>query len=560
MKLENRIFEGVEYTLVDKYDIEEMTTIYHFAGDDSDLFCKKNNNEYIPITDEKIIDYIKNTYHLKSPEIYFSVRLPVQILRLVGIKKIQEIPEEQRNKIINEQITELCKLESGVDRGTLEKRLNSVKLYTGEFNRFMAGFYHPVSNSIVYNEMLPDDEVQRGQLHEVIHASSGVMFNLNIRNEGLIEGATENMVEKLYGEKTSTYYITKVDFSGDTTNDDIKFNFSRDTVYVPNVSLIRQMEYAMDFVADKDVLEGSNKFFQKFADKYGKDAYRFICHRTNRLLHPETIKDEKEYFKETQNTILEVIFNKEFAEIKSLAEAKSYLKRLQDFELVRGKVEGDTTFKDFYEEKLQMIKEKFIERGFGKNYVEHILAENQYKEKQFYPEETEEQKYERRQNEIAREIAGEIKDNENIEEKIKEFQSFIIEKGDEEYLLLTQNGKPKWMQVGNARQSTWFWDIFGDLDEKVQQEGVNFILNDSNNERLKFEEENLIQNNQLLKEEVENLVNARKAYEEKEELNKIASSQRLSSVNKIIRLIREKTCGKDKENNKEMDIEGEFNG
>ena len=52
MELENRIFNNIEYTLVDCYNLKSKN-IYHFAGDESDLFCEKFENDYKIIEDEK---------------------------------------------------------------------------------------------------------------------------------------------------------------------------------------------------------------------------------------------------------------------------------------------------------------------------------------------------------------------------------------------------------------------------------------------------------------------------------------------------------------------------
>ncbi len=135
MKLENRIFNGIEYTLVDIYDWKEDATIYHFAGDESDLFCQKDEKGYYhPIRNEKMINEIIEIYLLKEPKFYFRVILPAQMVRLIGIRQLKKVSNEQRNKILNEQIQKLSELEYGVDRNILKKRLKSVNIYVADWD------------------------------------------------------------------------------------------------------------------------------------------------------------------------------------------------------------------------------------------------------------------------------------------------------------------------------------------------------------------------------------------------------------------------------------------
>lgn len=56
MKFESRIFNNIEYTLVDIYDWKIGEKIYHFASDEDYLFCFKKNENYIVIEEkEKLI-------------------------------------------------------------------------------------------------------------------------------------------------------------------------------------------------------------------------------------------------------------------------------------------------------------------------------------------------------------------------------------------------------------------------------------------------------------------------------------------------------------------------
>lgn len=237
MELENKIFNNIEYTLVDKYNWKTKV-IYHFAGDESDLFCEKIKNDYKVIKDEKLINDIIDEYDLKEPEVYFSSNLSLKFIRLLGIKQVEKISKEQKQELLKEQISKLSELNCNISKEELEKRLEKVEVCIADWDlakKEFGAFYYPATNSMFFNqEDIEKDSLssKRMRLHETIHAISGSKaFASNFFNKiGLIEGATENIVEKLYGEEFSRF---------ESAN--LQFNFSKIASYPYNVALIRQM-------------------------------------------------------------------------------------------------------------------------------------------------------------------------------------------------------------------------------------------------------------------------------------------------------------------------------
>ncbi len=178
MRFENRIFDGIEYTLVEIYHTEKYGDIYHFASDTSDIFCKKIDNSYIQIKDETIINEIIETYNLKEPEIFFMVNpLMHRCLKRNKIEDIQKLSTESKETIINEQVQKLLELKFPIDETSFKEKLSKAIFYSAAIkSKTFVAFYHPATNSIIYNhnDIIPDNiRSKRIHLHEIIHALSG---------------------------------------------------------------------------------------------------------------------------------------------------------------------------------------------------------------------------------------------------------------------------------------------------------------------------------------------------------------------------------------------------
>lgn len=181
MEFQNKIFDGIEYTLVEIYHMEKYGDIYHFASDNFDIFCKKTAEHYIPIKDSNIINEIINTYDLKRPEILFSVNPLIYGIKITGVKNIRELPAERKKTIIHEQIQKLQELEISIDEASFEEKLSKVAFYSATIKPCGA-FYHPGFNAIFYehNDAMSDNIAsKRIHLHEIIHALSGRVASLS---------------------------------------------------------------------------------------------------------------------------------------------------------------------------------------------------------------------------------------------------------------------------------------------------------------------------------------------------------------------------------------------
>lgn len=574
MRLKNVIFDKKEYTLVDFYEWNENEIIYHFAGDELDLFCNKNENNYLIIRNEEKIDEIMEYYLLKKPDIYFGLSLPAQTMRLLGVTKLKRVPIETRKEILDETIKKIGQLKSGVTQDLLEKRLTNVKIYSGKWLgglSEMLAFYHPGANTVVLSEENGfDNKGKRTCLHEMIHAISGqgFLYSTVFSNyTGLIEGATENIVEKIYGNKKSRNDV-QIQFGNNGSKHRItQYNFSKDVTYPDQVALIRQMEYALQIECTESTLMGKFDFFRKFAQTYGKDTLRFVRHRANRLLHPEKLKNYTQYLKDTQDTLLEVIFNKDLEGVEDLETAANYLKKLQDFELSRvkiternkdGKFDKDTSFEELYNSKLQTIKERLIQKGFNENDVMSMINKHLYRESQFLPKETAEEQDKRIEKIITENISKSIESGQVTADKLKEFKAYVSKRKDGEVLIITRAGKPVSMKINSKNEfglsNSKSYDFKKTIPEGfsfAQDEGVFFISSPDGTEILLDEVTLTPDFQQKVQKKIESnrtptkqeQTSTSKSQTQMEEIKKIANTQNITRVNQMIAKLRAKIKG-----------------
>lgn len=393
MKIQNVIFNDIEYTLVDIYELDN-NKIYHFLSDDDEFFCTKTaKGEYEVIKDKEKIERIKEENQLIVPDILFSNPIGKIIERLNKIENITPLDEETRANIIAEAQAQLGGI---IDVG---EKLKGTNFYLAELdNAGGEALYNPVSKSIFYQKSICTDTYnqKRIRLHEIIHALQ--KRHVDSSYKGLIEGATEDAVERRFEDKRSSLI------------GNIEFNLSYQCAYKEQVAIIRQMKAALGEDVDEEFLDLRGGFFKDFKAKYGSDLFRFILHRTTKLLGGNfygkylydskdkaikvlTVHDEEgeKYFEETQNTILERVFDRDFENVGSLEDACAYFEKLRRFELTRGRLEGSVFFEQYYNEKLNKVKGLLTEKGIDSSKLEEGLEKYKYERQEFNPSRTKEE-------------------------------------------------------------------------------------------------------------------------------------------------------------------------
>lgn len=230
---------------------------------------------------------------------------------------------------------------------------------------------------------------------------------------------TENVVEKVYGEKKSKI-ITNSD-----GKKNIHFNFSEDN-YSTLVSIAQQMEYLTGKDCSSDVVYGKDEMLKAFSEKYGENLITYIIGKAF-LLTSERANDLDErisIFEDLQNVILETTFNSEFEQIENIEDAKEYMKRLREFEKIRGSIYirndnsfdfvEDSTFIDYYNLMHQEIKSKMLSKGYSAKQVSE-LDEYTYKRQEKYPIDSVEDLQKSSKDQLLGNIASKLAKGEEVD-------------------------------------------------------------------------------------------------------------------------------------------------
>ena len=102
--------------------------------------------------------------------------------------------------------------------------------------------------------------------------------------------------------------------------------------------------------------KGSNYLLKKIQNTCGKDFYEHLRKKLN-----EYTSDNRNDVLELQSELLKRCYDSKFTQIENIEDAANLFKELQEINKVRAHFKGDTSFKDFYEEKYKECNEKFGE-------------------------------------------------------------------------------------------------------------------------------------------------------------------------------------------------------
>ena len=416
--------------------------LYHFGSLEDEIFCTKNGDEYIPISDEFQISIIKNKLRLTNTRYIYAMednnyekrknfqdkvklrlKKVIDCVRYYG-KNVYKLSSEEREKIVNEQIENFKiakeKLDLDINLEEIAHKIQKVKYIKKDILKrgSASGYYKSINHSIALENKNDIDSgdmwYKRVRFHEHIHAITGKKDLLYVLQflRGFLEGETENLTEAYLGDNTSSYRFYKQKDKMDR----ILFNFSENTIYAPFVSIVRQIEHSIGKKSYNSILKGNMEFEKEFAEKYGMQLMIFMAYRTRMLMAGEKINrifkerkpfDEIKYFKETQDILMKKVFDKDFEDIKNIDDAKLYLQKLRDFETVRGRISSfdkevydfieDTSFQEYYDKKYKEVIERIANKGIKKEEIVSNLEQFEYERQEFKPRSTEEEEEEQEQ-------------------------------------------------------------------------------------------------------------------------------------------------------------------
>lgn len=369
-------FNKKEYTLVEELTGFGQNTIYHFIGDVDELFCYLKNKEYIVITDRELIKQIQEELYGQIDGIYFKEN---DFLKFIEVfkKTKRKITDKEHRDFLTEQIN-LLKTLGKINEEFFTKRLQCIKIYGANkktMGRYI-GFYD-IGEDAIY---LFDKDVQgkginerRTRLHETIHALIAPEKNAlldQIAGRGLVEGATERTVERVFEEKKrkiNLFYNRAV------------CALSKECAYKSAVCIVKQIEFIMRKDITDFALDGNSQIFLDFSELYGKDLFRYIKCKTDRLINPNIgIKKELKILKELQKNILTNVFDKEFKKVDSLESAEEYMKTLSDFQETQAYIIGDDSFENYYCNKMREIIELLMYKRIDNDEISSFIQKYRY--------------------------------------------------------------------------------------------------------------------------------------------------------------------------------------
>ena len=419
--------DNEEYVHIDTIKYKDQI-LYHFGSLADEIFCIKNNEQYVPINDSFQVSLIKNKLGLINTKYIFNIKDEMReiieetnaelnfYLKLLG-KRIkyrdwnaEVVGQEEKEKINDEQIDNFTKakekLNLDINLDEIKQKISRIKLIKKDIlhRGRNSGYYNPIHNVIALkteNDIDSDNiHDKRTRFHEHIHAMTGkkcLLYNLGMMR-GFLEGETENLVEDFWGDGTSSF----INYENKDKIRNIQFNFSRDTTYKPQVSIIKQMEHALGKKSHDSIINGNMEFESEFAKKYGKSLMIFMAYRSRMLLVGKHINewfkenepfDEVKYFKETQDILMKKVFEKDFGNIENIDDAKLYFQKLRGFETVRGRISTqekysdriveDTSFEEYYNEKYKTAVEILKSKGIDETEIESELEQYKYEKQKF---------------------------------------------------------------------------------------------------------------------------------------------------------------------------------
>ena len=351
-------YNDKNYVLVDEYNYNNEK-VYLFLGESDELYCKKEDDKYIPIEDIEKINNIIKTFHLELPD-YFMGPSDFIVRKLFGVNQTDLFSEEKKKKYIEyfiDKIKEANKIEKNIDVDRCLNRLNSVTYYDQGFSIFQ--YYHPASDSII-----TDSKDIHATFHEMVHACSGAKFLSKYFPRWalfLIEGMTESSTSRILSkyEVTRSFGLNKLRF------DLPEFGGAR--AYAVYVAIIRQMEVILGYHAEASVLNGTGNFISEFISKYGLNF-------TIKMGYG--LKKDVPDIEKIQNNLLKRCFTIDFKKLKTKEDILDYIIRLRNIFQVRGKSHdgSDLFYEKFYKvmfnKCIELLKDKNIDSSFMDEYVD----------------------------------------------------------------------------------------------------------------------------------------------------------------------------------------------
>lgn len=189
-------------------------------------------------------------------------------------------------------------------------------------------------------------------VHEAIHKLQNMQLIYKGKEiRGFIEGATE-----YYALKTDTMGKRGSVFRNDNTRYNLPFS-----PYIENVSIMAQLGIVFGEEMLEDFTFGKNKnLLTEMQSQYGNDFYEKIRKGLNSFCSQKE-ENTTQHLGKLQKLILDECYQSKYEQIKNIDDAIAFFTELKRIDYVRGHIEGDNYFKEFYEQKYAECTLRFQE-------------------------------------------------------------------------------------------------------------------------------------------------------------------------------------------------------
>lgn len=289
--------------------------------------------------------------------------------KIIGFKVGKKINEDVKNNICTNIAKEISTTDSKRSLQEIYEILNKGKMrylipVISRFGICPYGIYDPSTNGIFLREetiesIKESQKVPGTIIHEAIHKLSKLPVIFRGKEiKGFIEGATEYYAYKVKSKlepdvKKTGFLLSK----GNHGQHEIRFNFPP-SPYEEPMSIMAQLEIVLGKEKmEAFALHGNTAILKDIQKQYGKDFYEKMRKATNKLIKDDD--GDRLILKECQDAILDVCYEKKYREIQTFDDAIRFLQELKAIDNVRGHVKGDTSFKEFYNEKYKEIMQRF---------------------------------------------------------------------------------------------------------------------------------------------------------------------------------------------------------
>lgn len=292
------------------------------------LFCEELNDDNFSFKglwmqeDKRVLETIDEIEKTRVEEEFEFISVPDEIKEF--------IKKEQRQNF--REINNLLVRKMDIDK--VDELIKNVNIY-GIKSRGIS-FYDRAENLIAYQigVLKGYSEHNRNiRLHEFIHLIQANFDDFNIRC--LDEPQVESLANQITVKSSNEYVLTN------NYTESLLINYKCKLVsgYISSVNFLKQMEMALGREFYKEDFLNRESFYRDFASKYGYTLLTYMMGRMYRIENEkfDSLEEKNKYIQDTQDNLFREVFDKDMESIKTMEEAKLFLKKMRNMVNIRAK-------------------------------------------------------------------------------------------------------------------------------------------------------------------------------------------------------------------------------